>query len=73
MTVNEITNKILAFTNDVILNYNSDEIFINPWNDNKFELGYKDLNKTYSSIDDLLQDKIFDGKSLTEIASGITA
>lgn len=72
MTVNAIKNKILAFTDDVILNFRSEEIFINPWNENKYELEYKDIYKIYTSIDDLLQDKIFSGKSLIEIAAEIT-
>ena len=72
MTVNAIKNKILAFTDDVILNFRSEEIFINPWNENKYELEYKDIYKIYTSIDDLLQDKIYGGKSLIEIAAEIT-
>ncbi len=72
MKASEIRDKILSFTNDVVLLYNSEEIFINPWNDNKFELGYKDIAKTYNNIDDLLSDKIYDGKSLLDIAPLIT-
>lgn len=68
MTIKEITDKILSFTDDVVLSYSSEEIFINPWNESKFELGYKDLYKTYTSIEQLLNDKIFEGKSLTDIA-----
>lgn len=68
MTIKEITDKILSFTDDVVLSYSSEEIFINPWNESKFELGYKDLCKTYTSIEQLLNDKIFEGKSLTNIA-----
>lgn len=43
-------------------------IFINPWNAHKFELGYADITKTYSCIGDLMNDPIFDGKTLTKIA-----
>lgn len=68
MTVKEITDKIMSFTDDVVLSYSSEEIFINPWNESKFELGYKSLYKTYTSIEQLLEDKIFEGKSLTDIA-----
>ena len=68
MTIKEITDKILNFTDDVVLSYSSEEIFINPWNESKFELGYKDLCITYTSIEQLLNDKIFEGKSLTDIA-----
>ncbi len=68
MTASDIKNKILLFTNDVIFTYKDEDIFINPWSIHKFELGYKDIVKTYADIDELMNDKIFDGKSLTEIA-----
>lgn len=73
MTAKEIKDIILSFTNDVLLNYpGHDMIFINPWNDTKFEFSYKDINKTYNSIDELMPDKIFNGKSLSEIAPLLT-
>ena len=72
MTISEITKKIMSFTDDIILTYKSDEIFINPWSKKKFEVGYKDIFKTYDNIDSLMNDKIFDGKSLAEIAPNVT-
>ena len=72
MTASDIKNTILLFTNDVILTYNGEDIFINPCSDSQFIFGYMDINKTYSSIDELMNDKVFNGKSLTEIASDVT-
>lgn len=71
MKAKEIRNIITSFLNDVMLDYHGDVIFVNPWNDNKFEFGYKDIDKTYTSIDELMSDKIYNGKSLTEIASEV--
>lgn len=64
----------MSFLNDVMLDYpDHDMIFINPFNENKFELSYDDISKTYDNIDELMSDRIFDGKTLTEIAPQLTA
>ena len=44
---------------------------INPWSRTKFEVGYNDIVKIYSDIDDLMNDTIFDGRSLSDIADEI--
>ncbi|MGN0592028.1 MAG: hypothetical protein ACI4JQ_02135 [Ruminococcus sp.] len=69
MTAKEIKDKIMSFTNDVLLDYpEHDMIFINPCSTHKFIFSYENIDKTYNSIDELMGDKIFDGKSLSEIA-----
>lgn len=69
MTAKEIRNKIMSFTNDVLLDYpEHDTIFINPCSTSKFIFSHEDIDKTYNSIDELMEDKIFNGKSLSEIA-----
>ncbi len=74
MTAQQIKDIIMSFLNDVMLDYpDHDMIFINPFNENKFELSYDDISKTYDNIDDLMSDRIFDGKTLTEIAPQLTA
>lgn len=73
MTVKKIRDIIMSFTNDVLLNYpDHDTIFINPCSENKFIFSYNDIDKIYTSIDELMSDKIYDGKSLTDIAPEIT-
>ncbi len=73
MTAQQIKDIIMSFLNDVMLDYpDHDMIFINPFNENKFELSYDDISKTYDNIDDLMSDRIFDGKTLTEIAPQLT-
>lgn len=72
MTAKEIREIIMSFTNDVLIDYpDNDTIFINPCSENKFIFSYKDVDKTYTNIDELMSDKIYDGKSLTEIASEV--
>ncbi len=73
MTKEKIRDIIMSFTNDVLLDCPShDMIFINPCSVNKFLLSYEEIEKTYTSIDELMSDKIYDGKSLSEIASEVT-
>lgn len=72
MTLTSIKEQILSFTDDVMLDYNEETIFINPHNDNKFELGYKDYQCVYTSIDALLSDPVIDGKSIADIAELIS-
>jgi hypothetical protein len=73
MTAKEIKNKIMSFTNDVLLGYpEHDTIFINPCSINRFIFSYEDIDTTYTSIDELMEDKIFNGRSLSEIAPMLT-
>lgn len=73
MTAQQIKDIIMSFLNDVMLDYpEHDMIFINPFNENKFEMSYEDISKTYDNIEDLMTDRIFDGKTLAEIAPQLT-
>lgn len=73
MTKEKIVSVIMSFTNDVLLDYpDHDTIFINPYNVHKFLLSYENVEKIYTSIEELMADKIYDGKSLSEIASSLT-
>ncbi len=67
MKLNELKDLILSLTQDVTFEYDGIYACINPWNQNKLEVGYGDKVKTYSNIDDLLKDKFYNGKSLEEI------
>lgn len=73
MTAKEIKDKIMSFTNDVLLDYpEHDTIFVNPCSIHKFIFSYENIDKTYNSIEALMEDKIFNGKSLSEIAPMLT-
>ncbi|MFR3812276.1 MAG: hypothetical protein ACLTXT_07525, partial [Ruminococcus callidus] len=73
MTKEELQDVILSFTNDVLLDYpEHDTIFINPFHIHKFLLSYEDIEKVYDSIGALMTDKIYNGKSLSEIAPLLT-
>ena len=72
MTAKKVKDMIMSFTDDVILYYEGEMIFINPCSTQKIIFSYKDIDKTYTNINDLMSDKIYNGKSLTEIAPKIT-
>ena len=74
MTAKDIKDAILEFTDDVIFYYGDESACIVPICKNSidsFRVGWRDNVKTYNSIDDLMSDRIFGGKSLNEIAGEI--
>lgn len=71
MILNELKEVILSLTQDVTFKYDGEYACINPWNKKKIEVGYADEVKTYSNIDELMEDKFFHGKSLNEITEKI--
>ena len=67
MTKKKLKELILSLTQDVTFLYAGQYACINPWNNKKFEVSYGNIVKTYSNIDDVMQDKIYCGNSLEEI------
>ncbi len=68
MKAQDLRDQIMSLLDDVCFSYQGDDVCINPWSPTKIEVGYRKKIKTYTSIDDLMSDKIFNGKSLTDIA-----
>lgn len=71
MKIEDLKKLILSLSQDVIFQVNGKTVCINPWNEHKFEVGFGDINREYNNIDFLLNDKIYDGKSLNEISEQI--
>lgn len=67
----DIKNKILSLTNHFEFQYRGEDCLIDPYSAHDIYLGYKDIDKTYTDIDDLMNDPVFDGKSLNEIVGQI--
>lgn len=67
MNKDDLIVQILSLTQDVTFVYNEKCACINPWNENKFEVGFGDIVKSYTDIDDLMNDPIYDGKTLSQI------
>ena len=71
MTNKQVKNEILSLTYDIQFGYNGVDGLIMPYSKNSFDVSYKDVDKHYTDIDELMNDKIFDGKSLNEISEEI--
>lgn len=71
MNAVDLKDWILSFTQDIEFYYNDVHCLINPYNAHKFYMGYKDIDKYYTDIDELMSDPIFDGKPLRDIAGQI--
>lgn len=71
MKKNDLFKRINDLTMDLTFAYQGKEGAICPISRNKIYFGYGDMDMEYNSIDDLMSDRIFDGKSLNEIAGEI--
>ena len=71
MKPKDLEDLILSLTQDVIFEYDGEIACINPWNPNKIEVGYSGMVKTYDCIEDVMEDKIYHGRSLREICGNI--
>lgn len=67
MKKSELKRQILSLTQDITFDYHGKTACINPWSEDRFEVGFGDTAKTYSSIKDLMDDPLYDGKSLSQI------
>lgn len=68
MNANELKKLILSITQDVVFEFHQKTACINPFNKDKFEVGYDNKAKMYTDIDVLMNDKFFDGFSLNDIS-----
>jgi hypothetical protein len=59
-------------TRDIEFNYKGVNGLIMPYSEFDFVLCYGDADKQYTNIDDVMNDKFFIGKSLTEICQEVT-
>jgi len=67
MKRSELKKQILELTQDITFEYNGKSACINPWSVDKFQVGFGNVAKTYTDINDLMNDPFYDGNSLTEI------
>lgn len=68
MKPDDLKALILSLTQDILFEYQGKSVCINPWSNKKIDVGFGDDGKIYTDIDDLMTDKFFNGKSLTEIS-----
>ena len=73
MNVQKIKNQIKEIGSHFLFEYNGKSCGVDPFSENDFDIWYGDNLKSVQSIDEVMNDKFFDGKSLTEIANEIVA
>lgn len=71
MTPKQLREEILSLTYDIQFVYKGVNGLIMPYSENDFMLCYGDDDKEYTNIDDVMNDKFFDGKSLNDISQEV--
>ena len=71
MMADKIKNRISECCSHFTFDYNGKECGVDPFSDNKFDMWCGDEVVTVGSIDKVMNDKFYDGMSLTEIADKI--
>lgn len=71
MKPQELKDWILSLVQDIEFNYKDKHGVISPWSVHSFTVGYAGESKDYTNIDELMNDKFFDGLSLNQIAEDL--
>lgn len=72
MTILELKNHLTNLIGHVTFEYNGHSCGIDPLSINKFDIWYGDDEATVDSIEKVLGEKLFDGKSLKDIWDDVT-
>ena len=72
MSITELKNYIAKLTSHVMFDYKGFACGIDPLFRDKFVMWYGDNEMTAKSVDEVLNAKFFDGKSLTDIWNDVT-
>lgn len=71
MEKTELKKQIMSLTQDVTFEYHGKSACINPWAEDKFQVGFGDVERTYTNIKELMEDPLYDGESLSKICSDL--
>lgn len=73
--IGNIKEKLDSEILDVAFSYNGEDVFIMPKGSKVYDVWYgtgeNEVKQTYTSLEDLMTDKFYNGKSLEEIADRI--
>lgn len=67
----DIKNRICEIASHFTFTYNGKNCGVDPFSTDKFEMWCGENEQTVHNIDDVMDSKFFDGKSLNEIANEI--
>lgn len=71
MTAEKIKNRISEIASHFTFDYHNKSCGVDPFSENDFDMWCGDKLASAASIDDVMNKKFFDGKSLNEIADKI--
>ena len=69
--ISKIKNRLDEYCSILTFTYRGVDCDIDPFNPNKFHVRYGDTEMDYDSIEKVLYEPIYDGRSLSDIADKI--
>lgn len=73
MTILKVKDYLSNLTGHITFNYNEYSCGVDPLAQDSFDMWYGDNEISVNSIDEVLNTKFFDGKSLLDIWDNVTA
>lgn len=67
INLNKLKSAILELTDGIYLNFKNKDIYIDPFTKENINVYYENEVYNYKNVDNLLEDHIIDGYSLTDI------
>lgn len=71
MTINQLNRRIADITDDVCFDYNGITCCICPVSPTRFDMGYGDIGLQCTSVAEIFDAPIFNGKTLRDICDEI--
>lgn len=72
MNASQLKKEIQSLIKAIVFVYNGKDCGVDPFSANNIDVWYGDKAETMTSIDDVMNSKFFDGKSLAEISSSVS-
>ena len=72
MKISDFIEQVSSIAGCITFEYNGANCGIDPYSKNNFEIWYGENLISVNSVDEVMNTKLFDGKSLTEIFNDIT-
>ena len=72
MKISDFIEQVSSIAGCITFNYNGENCGVEPYSKNDFEIWYGENDVSVNSVDEVMNTKLFDGKSLIEIFNDIT-
>lgn len=71
MTIKELRKRILSLTDGISLIWNDEDIYIDPFSKTNIKVYYNGEEYSYTNVNDLFEDDIYDDYTLREIIKDV--